>query len=462
MIDSAAPPRVALVAPKGNRELARQLGMRRLQRHLDLTGKDLILVSRSRPLRVRAREEGLPAVGRLSRVDFDRPGGAGLQLGWVTLRLPTIGALLALALFTAAVAAGAVVLLWYVPTAQVTVYLPARPETETVDLSIDARATELNVARAVVPARRREITLTRTLPGPATGQVSTPTEVAAVGLSFINRTAQPITVPKGTVVRSTTGVAFTVGNDVALLGRPGATGDAIALAQVAGSAGNVPPNTVTGVDGPLAPRVTVTNPNPGEKGADFQHTVVSENDILFIRRLAEAYLADAARREIEAQYGDQEAVFTDGLRIEIIDANPIPPIGQAARYAEAAVTARVSLPTVAKDDLRRVWRERVLPRLPSSRMLLEDTFDAKVERAGAPDQTFDRLPVTMRLSGQSTQRVDPDELRASLAGRSPAGADRLVRDRLEIDASPAVSLPDWAPWLPRKEDRIGITFRAEN
>lgn len=458
-IDAADSPRVALVAPRGNRELAGQLGMRRLQRHLDLTGKDLILVTRSRLLRVRAREEGVPAVTSLRRVDFDRPGWRGLQLGWMTLRLPTLGAFLAVTLFVASVAAGAAVLFWYVPTAAVTVFLPAPVVADTVDLVADSKAAEVNVAKGVVPAHRREVTIQRSLPGPATGTAFQPLEHAAVGLTFTNRTNQAIIVPKGTVVTAANGMPFTVGTDVSLPARAGSTGEAIALAQRPGTVGNVPKGTATGLDPALADKVSVTNPFPGEKGTDVQQRVVSENDALFIRNVADVYLLDAATKEMLRQYADNETVFRDSARAESTECTPVPAIGQAAQYTELVCTARVSMLTASDADLRQIWVDRFQKLIGPDKMVLDDYFKATVEKAGAFDSTFDRLSLQMRVSAPVPHLVDREGLRQALAGKSRSGVEKVVRERIETSTPPAVKLAGWAPWLPRKAERISTTFK---
>lgn len=458
-IDTAASPRVALLAPRGNRELATPLGMRRLIRHVERSGRDLVLVTRSRVLRLRAREEGLPAVSSLKRVNFS--GRArGLQLGWVTLRPPALGTVLALLFVAATALLGGIVFFWYLPAARVTLYLPVETLGDVVEVTADTRASEVNTARAVVPARRREVTLTRTLVGPATGSTLVPAEHAAVALVFANRTGQPVRVPKGTVVVASTGMPFTVGNDVDLAGRVGASGEAIALAQRPGTAGNVPRNTVTRIEDPeLSRAVSVTNPSPGEKGADVRQPVVSEGDVQLLRDAATAYLLDAARREVSAGQTPADVVFTEGARLEIGDCVPTPPVGQIARYVELTCSARASLLVVAGKDLQRVYVERLRPRLAADRMLLEDTFRTTVDQAGQFDATFDRLTVPVRVVVLSAPAVDRGALRRELAGKTREGAERVLRRRLQTSLSTRIELPGWAPWLPRVPGRIELVFK---
>lgn len=458
-IDTAASARVALLAPRGNRELATPLGMRRLIRHVERSGRDLVLVTRSRVLRLRAREEGLPAVSSLRRVSFSgRP--RGLQLGWITLRPPALGTVLALLFAAATALLGGVVLFGYLPAARVTVYLPVEPLDDVLEITADTRASEVNVTRAVVPARRQEVALTRTLVGPATGSTMVPAEHAAVALVFANRTSQPVRVPKGTVVVASTGMPFTVGNDVDLPGRVGASGEAIALAQRPGTVGNVPRNTVTRIEDPgLSRVVSVTNPSPGEKGADVRQPVVSEGDVQLLRDAAAAYLLGAARREVGAGQAPGDVVFTDGARLEIEDCTPLPPAGQIARYVELTCRARASLLVVARKDLQQVYIERLRPRLAPDRMLLADTFRTTVDQAGQFDATLDRLTVPVHIGVLAAPAVDRGALKRELTGKTREGAERVLHQRLQTSLPARVELPGWAPWLPRVSSRIELVFK---
>lgn len=458
-IDTAASPRVALLVRRGNRELSTPLGMRRLVRHLERSGRDVVLVTRSRVLRARAREEGLSVVSSVKRVNFSgRPHG--LQLGWIVVRPPALGTLLTLLLLTATTLLGGAALFWYLPSARVTLYVPAETLSEVVELTADTRASEVNVARAVVPAQRREVRLTRTLVGPATGSTMVPADHAAVALVFANRTDRPVRVPKGTVVLATTGMPFTVGNDVDLPGRVGASGEAIALAQRPGTVGNVPRNTVTRIEDPALSRVvSVTNPSPGEKGADVRQPVVSEADVQLLREAATAYLLDAARREVMAQQAPTDVVFTEGARLEITDCTPLPPVGQIARYTELTCTARASLLVVASTDLRKLYIERLRPRLAADRMLLEGTFHTTVDQPGQFDPTFDRLTVPVRVGVLTAPAVDRAALKRALAGKTREGAERVLRQHMQTPAPPQVDLPGWAPWLPRVTDRIELVVK---
>jgi hypothetical protein len=457
-IDSAPSPRVALVAARGNHELQRALSMRRLQRHLDLTGKDLILVTRSRALRLRAREEALPAVGNLRRVNFHTYGRDGLRLGPLTIPLPSFGAVVGLLVLIAAVLGAAAVVFWFVPKAQVSVFLPTTAAQETFNIVLDGQATTVNVETGTIPARRREVLVTRSVFRPATGIAQVPTDRAGVALRFTNRTTAPIVIPKGTVAVANGGMRFTVANDVELP-RQNAAGDVLALAQQPGTAGNVPPNSVVTVEGDLAGRVAVTNPSPGEKGTDTPTQIVSEPDVEGVRQFVEPILIDAAVQELLLRFAETSTVFGASANVEIIEVKSTPAVTFPAKYTDVQVTGRVSVLTAEDVDLRQLYVSRFRPLIPPNEMLLEDQFTTTVLATGQLEPGADRLPVTVEARALTAPFIDRTTLQESLTGESKAGVERIVGAIVESQVPPLVKLsPGWVPRLPRRADRIEVSF----
>lgn len=457
-IDSAPSPRVALVAARGNRELQRALSMRRLQRHLDLTGKDLILVTRSRALRLRAREEGLPAVGSLRRVNFHTYGRDGLRLGPVTVPMPSLSAIVALVVLSAAVLGAAAVVFWFLPKAEVTVFVPTAASQDIFELVLDGQVTAVNVETGTVPARRREVLVTRTVYRPATGIAQIPTTRAGVALRFTNRSNAPVVVPQGTVAVANNGVKFTTASDVELP-RQNASGDVIALAQQPGVIGNVPANSVVAIEGDLAGRVAVTNPAPGEKGADTPTQAVSEADVEGVRQFVEPILIDAAIQDLLLRFAETSTVFAASARVEITEITSKPAVNVPGKYADVQVTGRVSVLTAEDVDLHQIYADRFLPQMPPDSMLLDDQFSTTVIATGQPEPTSDRLPVTVEARALSAPFIDRASLQDSLAGRSKQGVEDFVDGLVDTPMPPLVDLsPAWVPRLPRRADRIDVTF----
>ena len=168
-LDAADSPRVALVAPHGNTELAKPLGMRRLRRYIDHSGKDVIIVTHSSAVRARAHEVGLAVAGNVKRVDFERYGRSGVRFGGVIVPLPGLGLLLRLATIVIAVAVLAAAVLLYLPKATVTVYPAYAPQQYAANVTLIGAATSGALPAGQIPANRRSESLSRTVLFPVHG-----------------------------------------------------------------------------------------------------------------------------------------------------------------------------------------------------------------------------------------------------------------------------------------------------
>lgn len=168
-LDTTRMAQVAALIPHGNHELGRPLGVRRLMRHAELSGKDLILVTRNLSVRQRARVEGQPVTGRLRRVRFDRLSPRGLQLGGLDLALPGLGTVAGLLAFAAFLVAAFIAVFWYLPVATVTIVPRSTLATKAQTVTIDSQSTHVDLKSFDVPAVRRQVDVTRTLYVPATG-----------------------------------------------------------------------------------------------------------------------------------------------------------------------------------------------------------------------------------------------------------------------------------------------------
>jgi hypothetical protein len=168
-LDAADSPRVALVAPHGNEELARPLGMRRLRRYVDHSGKDVIIVTHSSAVRARAHEVGLAVTGNVKRVDFERYGRSGVHVGGVVVPLPGLGLFVRLATIAIAVAAIVGAVLLYLPEATVTVYPSYTPQQYAADVTLLGAAPSGALASGQLAAHRRSESLSRTVLFPVHG-----------------------------------------------------------------------------------------------------------------------------------------------------------------------------------------------------------------------------------------------------------------------------------------------------
>jgi hypothetical protein len=178
-LDSARVPRVALLLASGNRDLSRPIGMRLLMRHAHLTGKEIVIVSRSQAIRRRAQAEGQAYVGNERRIGFESDQPAPLPLGGLNLGIPARSLLLPALAMTAMLVAAFCTVFWYLPVARITLYPPSEPATADQLVMVDEQATQLNTSGFIVPAQRRQTNTRRTVFLRTTGAPASDAPVAA-------------------------------------------------------------------------------------------------------------------------------------------------------------------------------------------------------------------------------------------------------------------------------------------
>ncbi len=177
-LDSAPTFAVVIHAPRGNRQIEREIGIRRLRRHAEDSGKTLAIATRSSSLTSRARQASIPVSRRPDRIRWDSGGRAALWLGSHSIVVPTIGRFLGLLALVLAILGVAGSVVFAGPTATITVY----PETDSVETTIVLTASEftesIDLVEMSVPATRVTADKVVTLAVPTTGMVRVPTERA--------------------------------------------------------------------------------------------------------------------------------------------------------------------------------------------------------------------------------------------------------------------------------------------
>jgi hypothetical protein len=352
----------------------------------------------------------------------------------------------------AATVAGAALL----PAATVTI-VPRSDEVGPVDYVIEVADAEpsrgIETATAEVVASG-----TYTVQEPASGTVV-----------LYNWTFFPVDVPAGTFVAAgeqafATQAAVTVPRGQLTGAGTIAAGDiAVAVvAAAAGPAGNVAADAINVVVDPSIdarlrgfpenPEPRVLNPEPTAGGVDATGPEITQEDVDIARaalredlaaRVAEAIgTADPDLITVEAPRSDPTIQLPEGLagmrdeeRVEI-----------TGELAWEVVRAE---PTAVSEEARaRLMADGSL--LPDGHELLQDSIEVELGQAALADGV---LTVTATVSARSIGRIDLDEVRRRIEGRTAEEAEAALADL----GSVSVELwPGWAATVPELEWRVEI------
>jgi len=467
--------RILLVFPRRSHILARTLDLRLLQRHAATLGAELAIVTRSEELRRTAEQLSLPAfemAASAQRKAWEREKGPARpsrrfvrpdlrQMRRVALppeaRWRSILGFRFL-FFTLAVLAILAVLSLFIPSATIQLSPETRLQSMTFTISASRNVTTVNLA-GNLPARLTSVVVENSKTVQATGLVTIP-DTRAQGLAhFRNLTPTQIEIPAGTVVSTQTSppVRFATTMDAIVVGY-NKTVDVPVQAAEAGSAGNLPADTLIAFEGNLGTSLAVTNPSPTAGGTDRTATIQTTADRSLIHEALLAELLEECKTSLQQTLIRGDIFFPDTLDVsQVLTENYFPAEGQSgdtlsltmrlqcqARYASLA-----DVNTLAEMSLDSDLPEGFGPVSGGLTIL-----PASTPRTDAEGIT--RWDVEVQRSLHA--RLDPLTTVQLSLGRKPAEIILLLSESLPLAKSPVIQIkPDWWPWLPVVPFRITVS-----
>jgi len=449
---------VIVWAPAGNRSLATELGIRRLLRHAEESGKQVAIATTSVALASRARQARIPVARRPEHVRWDAPGRVVLRLGPLTLLLPAVGRFLQLLVILVVGLAAAALALTMGPAATVVVYPPTQTLHDTVLLSASPNFEEIDPQRLRVPAAQVSTVRTLTLAARTTGLVPVGVAAARAQVVVSNPGPTAVTIPAGAMLVSDPGgVEFSLDAELAV--PAGAQAAGTVTARVLGTAGNVPAGAISRFADPQFAALQVSNPEPAAGGANEDRPAVAQQDVLALRELAQSLAESPTVRAFLAEDRPHDAVFLGTAEVEVEFGESQPPVGTPASVVLLPVTVRISALAIPAETLERFARE-VLRLGQGAGAFVPGTVRA--EETGARQYDADNEVVTteLRVEAEFAPGIDEGEIRRAVRGKSPGEVRRILRERYGSSESDVRLVPGFAPWLPRFGFRIDVEIRS--
>ena len=371
------------------------------------------------------------------------------------------------------------VLAYFVPSADVTVTLPAQNFSTPLALTATA-SSQQDVTLRTVRAQTVAFDASLSKTGPATGSKQVGTTPATGQIVFTNHGSQSVHIPTGTIVATNSGVQFMTTSDVLVLTVGSNVGNSIVdlvQAQSLGSSGNVPTDSITvippeslskleQVNGNAALNVSVTNPDPITNGGLGNATAVTQSDIQTLKAALDQQLQQQAKAWLarQVQNGDVQ-----GQPVQMETSAATPAAGQIA--TSGTVTEQLSLHMTV-----------LIVRAADLRDVAQVLFNAaankyKANYALAPQQTLSltrtsskscmpstgatSLTLCYSASGPIAPYIPVQQVQNALAGK-------LVKDAMDylnsitnsvggVTTPPVITIhPSFFPWLPFLSQHISI------
>lgn len=453
-IDMAPTYAVVIHAPDGNRQLSTELGMRRLQRHVDESGKLVAIATGAVNLASRARLVGMPVARRPQEVRWDAGGRRVLRVFGKSLALPALGRYAQLAVIAAVAGALGLLALTMAPGATVTVYPATETLTEVVTVTASRTRQGIDSATLEVPAEDVSATQTIVMAVRTSGKVSAGVLSARAAVTITNPTAAPVSVPAGTVVLGGPQfLPFLIDADTKV--PAGGTASAAVTAEQPGLAANLPAGALTGwLDAKLR-TMTVTNPAAAAGGTSEEKPAVALGDLEAVTVLATAFGSSAAARQTLVTARPHDAVFLRTAKVTTELGQPSAAVGQAADFLLLPVTVKVEALAVVESTLREVARLVLRPGSGPGEFV-PGSVSARETGAGLPDSAAGDLRAELRVQGDFARNLTSEDVKDAVKGQSEGAAKSTLKSRYGMEDAEVEMTPGWAPRLPRFNFRITV------
>lgn len=469
---------VILVVPKRYAVLRDLVNLKLLKRYGQQLAIDLALVVQDGPTRILARELGFVLLSKVDKSYQANPPGKGQGLTPADARSqsprtggrPSVasspghnlfGRAMALLFLLALLVLFVVSFIVFVlPAATVELVAAVEPVSANMDIVAVPGLTVIDYGQARAPAKIITAELDATAEIATTGRRDTPDSNAEGSVVFANKSADALTIPKGTIVRTSSGnpVRFYTVTDVQLPAERGAHARVTIIAAEPGPTGNVMALTINQVEGEAAFRVDVINESPTQGGGFKQTSVVTAEDRGRLKNALLQRLQQEAYAKLKTQLAEGEFIPAETVKVEVVDEKYSRLAGEAADNLSLRLAVRASGTLAGGEEANMLILRLLEKQAPPGSILQADSLRFKPGEVLAVDGASVRFRMT--ASGIAISNVREAEVRSAIQGRPTDEALQILLDRWDFEQAPKLSVtPDWlgrVPWLPY---RITVTIK---
>jgi len=463
-LEKAEARRVLLVVPPSCQALNELLDFKLLQRYAESLALEVALATNSSKRRVLARQLGFSVFASARwgqrRSKWRRPTATprwGKRLSWGER---IFGALV----FLVAASSLLAVALLIVPSAEIALV----PASEAVDATVQVRADpELDMIdydAGQIPAQVVQAQIEGTAQIPVSGTKDAPDEPARGPVFFINNINQPVTVPEGTVIATSTGstIRFTTVEEVTVQGTVGAVAEVEVVAVDPGPSGNVRANLINMIEGLLSLQVRVTNPEAMEGGSVKQVGMVTTADQERLKGILLQQLQQASHSQLSGQLNEGEFLASESVAVDhIVTEEYDKPVEEQTDFLTLEMEVMFRGTAIREEDANAlIWA--ALEAVASDGFTLASE-GVQYQRGEMADVEDGAVSFAMKGVASAVAEVDEGAIKEAIRGKPLDLAEEYLRQNLRLEEAPLIEVtPTWwlerMPWLAF---RINISTRQE-
>lgn len=355
---------------------------------------------------------------------------------------------------------------WFLPKAEVTIYLSTSLLEEKIEITVDSNAPSPDIDQAILPGTLVVITIGGEKTKSTTG--SNTVGDKATGEITIYRVGSKTTVSSGETVSGSTSLKFTLDTDVAIASgsasSPGTTNVSVTASEI-GSKYNLAANSAFTISNFSASDMEGINDSDFSGGTSREIQAVSEEDqedleeALMDQLQAEAL--ESLRQELSSSCPDC-VLIEESYTANIIKKTFSNEVGGEADEVTLTIDLDATALAVGRDDLNSLAQEVLKDRIPDGFVLRDEQIDASFSFDGENEDGVYTL--TASIQANLFPEIDTDEIAIEIKGKYPQIAkDFLVSEVpgfVEVNVVLIPRLPPRLNRLPNNPKNIDVVISA--
>ncbi len=353
---------------------------------------------------------------------------------------------------------------WYLPKADVVVFVKPQNFQTTFELVADTRQQTVNVDAKTIPAQALTVEVSGDKTIPTTGSVIIG-DKATGEVTISNALDSSRQLAAGTVITSPSGLKFLLNEAVTVASASGSAGNLSpgkAKAQVTaasiGTDANLTAGTVFRVDSLAVTQVDAKNEAAFSGGTSRQAQAVAKADIDKLKTELVGGLKDQAREKLLSQISDAQTVITESIATETISEDFDHKVGEEAADVKLSLAVKATGIVVAKADLQTIVDAQIKPQIPPGyTSVTEQNQSFKVKSTDQNKVVFDAQVTALLLP-----QFDTDQAIKGIRGKSPLRAKEYLQSFpvvAQVDMAISPRLPLALTTLPRVAKNISVSVQ---
>jgi hypothetical protein len=450
------------------------LDMTLLRRHAESLGAELGIVTRIGEIRAAAREQGISFFS--TTAEAQKKHWRERQPAHLTRRFPrqdlralrhalpsadmfsfVDNPIRRVIVFTTGVFAVLVVMLVFLPTAHIKVALSEQKQSLTIAVSAAPGEQTVQLS-GIVPQYNLTVEIDGKDTALGTGKIVLPEQAASGEVILMNLTDKAISVPSGTVLKTTASqpVSYLIGKSVDIPAGKGKSVHAAIQAQKVGLTGNANPGTINLVDGPLGQSLAVTNPTSISGGKEIAYATATEQDRENLKKRLLLELERQARSRFPLQISEGDELLPGTLvQTRILEETYDPPAGQTGEKLALSLRVEFNMGYASSADLHSLAQRVLDASLTPGFEAMPGQIDLKVVSTFSENDSIVRWQMLAVRSVKPS--LDAQEVTSFVQGKTISQAVNMLTNTYKLAISPEIKIqPVWWPWLPFLPMRITV------